>query len=325
MSNQMTKAIILTTINPPTKAVKSFKKVKGYSMFISGDNKTPKDWNLPGVNYLSISDQHKKFPKLSKLVSENHYARKNLAYADAILSNAEFLYETDDDNLPYDFFPNFLEKPKKVEEIHSNLAYNIYSEFTKKRVWPRGIPLNMINNKPTKRKTTLVNPLIQQSLADLDPDVDAIYRLTVGEFITFKKNKVTSLGIGTFSPFNSQNTYWDKKVFPLLYLPSTVDSRVTDIWRGYIAQRILWELDSRLIFLSSSVYQERNFHNFMKDFIQELELYTKTESLLENLRDIKLKGDVGKMLHDTYSVLIKNGFFKNEEKKIVKEWLRLFS
>jgi len=318
----MNKAIVITTINSPTKAVKEFSRIKGFEMYVAGDNKTPKDWNLKNVNFISIQDQGKQFLRLSNLVAQNHYARKNLAYAAAIKSGVEYIYETDDDNLPYEFFPNFHEKEFSIEELYAPPTFNIYSYFTKKKVWPRGIPLNHISNKTKKTKKIKINPLIQQGLADLDPDVDAIYRLTNGDTINFDKNKEAALARGTYAPFNSQNTYWHKDVYSLLYLPSTVDSRVTDIWRGYIAQRILWEHKSRLIFLSPSVYQERNAHNFMKDFSQELDLYLKTEDLVTALAQIKLTGSVDKMLSDVYSLLVKNGFFKKEELLILREWVK---
>ena len=103
-------AIVLTTINNPTKAVKDFSKLKDYTLFVSGDNKTPDNWSLKNAKFLSMQNQRKQYPKLSSLVAENHYSRKNIAYIDAIQSGTEFIYETDDDNLPYDFFPNFLKK-----------------------------------------------------------------------------------------------------------------------------------------------------------------------------------------------------------------------
>ena len=315
--------IVITTINPPTKAVKTFAKLKNYTLFVAGDNKTPKDWTCNNSEFISIDEQHKKFKIISKLVSQNHYARKNLAYVIAIQSGAEYLYETDDDNFPNKAFPNFLRKQTVIEEIEAQMSFNIYSQFTKKNVWPRGIPLNHIQNPIKRTKKTKVEPLIQQSLADLDPDVDAIYRLTNGQVIHFDKNKSFALAPNTYCPFNSQNTYWNKKVFPLLYLPSTIDSRVTDIWRGYIAQRVLWELDSRLIFLSPSVYQERNIHNFMRDFEQELDLYLKTEKLIMALDEVKLKGTVKTMLRKVYEHLITGGFFKKEELKILDEWFKI--
>jgi len=321
----MNKAIVITTINYPSKAVIKFSKLKGFKLYIAGDNKTPKNWNLENAVFLSISMQDSKYKKLSKLIAQNHYARKNLGYLEAITAGNEYIYETDDDNSPYNFFPNFFEDTLKVDQISSSLAFNIYSLFTKKNVWPRGLPLNYIkNNKFTISKRT-IKPLIQQSLADLDPDVDAIYRLCIHDQIKFIKNKKISLGKHVYCPFNSQNTYWNKLVFALLYLPSTVESRVTDIWRGYIAQRILWELDSELIFSSPSVYQERNIHDFTKDFNQELDLYIKSESLINTLELINLNGTPANMMLKIYKKLIEQKFFKKEEMYILKEWLNIIS
>ena len=130
----MDKAIVITTINPPTEAVKAFARMKEFKMFVTGDNKTPKDWELKNVEYLSIDNQLKKFPRLAKLIAQNHYARKNLSYLDAIKSGANFIYETDDDNLPYsNLFPNFLNEKTIIEEIQAPLCFNIYS------LLPRGL------------------------------------------------------------------------------------------------------------------------------------------------------------------------------------------
>lgn len=320
-----TTAIVITTINKPTKAVVEFSKLPNYKLFVAGDNKTPNDWKLKGVNFLSISEQKNKYPKLASKVAENHYSRKNLSYIDAISSGVTALYETDDDNLPYGNFPNFINNKQILEEIYAPQSFNIYSLFTKKRVWPRGIPLNQINTPIKKIKKKMVTPLIQQSLADLDPDVDAIYRLTNGDEVVFKKNKKYTLAKGTYCPFNSQNTLWYEKAFPLLYLPSTINARVTDIWRGYIAQRILWEMDSTVIFTSPSVYQIRNYHNFMKDFEGELDLYLKTEQLLNTLSSLELSGTPSQMMHDTYVKLVEEKFFKKEEVSILNSFLSYFN
>lgn len=171
----MTTAIVITTINKPTQAVINFSKIKDHTLYVAGDNKTPQDWYLKNASFLSIKDQKEKYPKLSKKIAENHYSRKNLAYIEAIKAGHTSIYETDDDNLPYDIFPNFLKKEKEIDEITAPTCFNIYQLFTKQRVWPRGIPLNLINNPIKKATKKIINPLIQQSLADLDPDVDAIY------------------------------------------------------------------------------------------------------------------------------------------------------
>jgi len=167
-------------------------------------------------------------------------------------------------------------------------------------------------------------PLIQQSLADSDPDVDAIYRLTIYEKIKFAQGLKFSLKKNVYCPFNSQNTYWHKKAFVLLYLPSTVNSRVTDIWRGYIAQRIIWEIDSEMVFISPSVFQKRNIHNFMKDFKDELDLYVKSEDLVNSLEEVNLRGSIEDMLVSIYRKLVNEKFFHEKELKILETWLESF-
>lgn len=317
------KAITITTINLPTDAVKMFSEFSDFKLIIAGDNKTPKNWSLKNSHFLSIEYQKNKFPAFSKLSTENHYSRKNFAYIEAIRSGVNNIYETDDDNFPNSFFPNFIKSETFIDEITAPLAFNIYSQFSKKNVWPRGLPLNLINNKKIKTEKTKIKPLIQQSLADLDPDVDAIYRLILGDEIMFDKNKQFSLAKYTYGPFNSQNTYWEKEVFPLLYLPTTVSNRATDIWRGYIAQRIIWELDSRLLYLSPCVYQKRNPHNYMHDFKDETEVYLHAEELLNLLNSIKLKGNVSEMLIQVYKMLVSEKFIIKRELDAVKEWIRI--
>lgn len=318
-------AIVITTINPPTDAVKKFSKLANNKLFVAGDNKTPQGWKLKNSLFFPIAYQRKKYPRFSKLNSENHYSRKNFAYIEAIKSGVNYIYETDDDNFPNSFFPNFLMSKKFIDEINSPLAFNAYRLFTKRNVWPRGLPLNWIKNTTKKVAKKNVKPLIQQSLADLDPDVDAIYRLSLGNKIKFDKNKKYCFAKGTYGPFNSQNTFWHKDVFPLLYLPSTVSTRATDIWRGYIAQRILWEINSNLIYLSPCVFQKRNAHNFMKDFEDEIDVYLHAESLLQILNTVKLKGSVSEMLITVYEKLVAERFIENKELSSVKEWVRLIS
>lgn len=321
--------IVITTINSPSRALIKFSKLKNFSLFVAGDRKTPTNWYLNNCNFFSIDEQIRKYPKLSKLVKENTYCRKMFSYLEAIKTfNPDFLYESDDDNIPYSFFPNFLLDSQVIPTIirdnrRKNSSLNIYSLFTKDKIWPRGYPLSNIEHKNRiNLKNKKIFPLVQQSLADLDPDVDAIYRLTNGKQIKFFKNKKFALSKNIFCPINTQNTLNHKKIFSLLYLPSTVNNRVTDIWAGYIKQRIIWEISGKIIFLSPSVYQKRNPHDYLKDFVSELDLYQKTDNLLKTLGEIKLKGNVEDMLFDTYVSLVNRGFFKSSELMILEQWLK---
>ena len=72
------------------------------------------------------------------------------------------------------------------------------------------------------------------------------------------------------------------------------------------------------------MYQERNRHDFMKDFNEELDLYLRVNNLIELLDSLTLKGSVNNMLYSTYEHLVKNGFFQTQELKILEMWLSNF-
>ena len=88
--------------------------------------------------------------------------------------------------------------------------------------------------------------------------------------------------INKFSPYNSQNTLISYEAFWSLYLPKTVPFRLTDIWRSYWAQRLMWMLNGTITFNGPNAYQLRNSHSYLKDFYEEQDMYLKTEKLIEN-------------------------------------------
>ncbi len=45
-----------------------------------------------------------------------------------------------------------------------------------------------------------------------------------------------------------------------------------DIWRSYWAQRLLWEMDASVMFVSGTVDQVRNAHDYVKDFRDEMQV-----------------------------------------------------
>lgn len=90
-------------------------------------------------------------------------------------------------------------------------------------------------------------------------------------------------------PFNSQTTWWFPAACPLMYLPSFCTFRMTGIWRSFVAQRCLWAMGSALTFHQAEVIQQRNVHNLLKDFEDEVPGYLRNESICEILENVKLK------------------------------------
>jgi hypothetical protein len=125
---------------------------------------------------------------------------------------------------------------------------------------------------------------VSAGLANHDPDVDAIYRLTQPLAVNFTSKAFTTvIPKGVMCPFNSQNTVFLEQAFWGLLLPVTTTMRVCDIWRGYWAQRLLWEIGGRLCFIPATVIQHRNVHTLQKDYIDELALYTDAGRLVDFL------------------------------------------
>src|SRR5882724_9532133 len=270
------RSLIITTIFPPRKDVYTFaKKIKDFQFIAVGDKKTPTNWHVDGVTYIDPSQHNKLFPKISKVLPWNIYARKNIGYLYAIQSGSQLIAETDDDVTPYNNFPPDITKKKKLPVLSGQKFLNIYTLFGGTNTWPRGFPLDLIHQKETiKKKTKVVNAFIQNSVIDQDSDFDAIYRLTSDKPVKFKRSGEYALEKGTYCPLNSQNTFFHKEAFMLLYIPSFVNPRVEDILRGYIAQRILWELNGNLVFTYTTTFTaDRNAHDYMKDFKSELPLY----------------------------------------------------
>jgi hypothetical protein len=329
--------VVITTISSPNDALKAISKgcrEHGFELIIIGDRKTPANFKLDYSRYFSLDDQIRLGYDLAESCPENHYSRKNIGYLIAMKEGADIIIETDDDNIPYD---NFWKIPS--EEVTGDCYekdsgwVNIYKHFTDTTIWPRGFPLE--NIKKNNYSEVCISPEniavcpIQQSLADDNPDVDALYRLTFPLPVKFEKGKNIILGENTWSPFNSQNTIWFKKAFPLMYLPSFCSFRMTDIWRSLIAQRIAWEYGWSVKFSSPTMYQKRNEHNLLKDFEQEISGYlqnNKIKKTLQNCKFLKANNFINEMMIDAYKSLSYDGYLDiNKEIPLLEKWLNEFS
>ncbi len=321
----MNKYIVITSIFLPTEAVKIFSAMDGYKLIVVGDKKTPEEWNCKNVNYLSVSKQLSLGFELSGILPFNHYCRKMLGYLVAIKDGADYIVDTDDDNIPKNNwkFPPF---ESRFECIEPSLGFiNIYQLFTDQAIWPRGLPLNLIKtrfNLEAFHKLKDCRIGIWQGLADEDPDVDAIYRLTSDKACYFSERDPVVLDKGTISPFNTQNTIIRKELFALLYLPTYVTFRFTDILRGLIAQPIMWLYDYQLGFTGASVVQKRNPHDYMKDFISEMPMYENGERIIDLVSPVISKSNtIEDNLFTAYKTLCTAGIVCETELRNVEAWL----
>jgi hypothetical protein len=319
------KFIVITTINQKTEAILRFQKICDWHIIIVGDLKSAPINSSENLTFLSIQDQAQLGYEISRLCPYNHYTRKNIGYLYAIQQGADIIYDTDDDNLPYDSW--FIEQFYSDKQYTSERKFvNIYKYFTQELIWPRGYPLDEINQTDNHRIKD-IEPLeigVWQGLADIDPDVDAIFRLVLKKDIKFEEKPSISLAKNYYCPFNSQNTVWNKKAFPYLYLPATTSFRFTDILRGYIAQRLMWQQNLHLGFTKATVYQERNAHDFMKDFADEWECYLNVKPIVKLLDSLDLTNDSLVNLERVYFKIAEENFIKQDELPIFQAWVSDF-
>lgn len=317
--------IVITSIYYPTQAVQLLASLSGWKVVVVADKKTPPDWSCPGCVLLTLEDQRQLGYKTYDYIPFNHYARKNIGYLYAISQGAEVIYDTDDDNIPLNGDLNYLPSTYSGLMIKTkNFFCNIYSHFGQPTVWPRGFPIeNVLNSSVSETVFIGHYPLIQQALVNGDPDVDAIFRLTRNLNINFS-NQPSSLSLSpqTMCPFNSQSTFFHKDAFWGLLIPVSTKFRVCDIWRGYITQRLLWDIEGSLAFLPPQAIQERNDHNLLIDFIDELDLYIKSKKLAMSLIDWKGTDQALKeRFIDLVQYLIQQKFYEPIELELLKAWM----
>lgn len=324
--------VVVTTIQRPTVALRQLERMLASCsarMVVAGDRKGPDQFDLPGCEFLDLAWQQASPYALARILPVGHYARKNIAYLQAIKGGAACLYETDDDNAPGPTWaPRGVDVPALSAEGKGWV--NVYRCFSSRLIWPRGLPLDEIVRQGAvapdlHAAERTVHAPIQQGLADLSPDVDAVWRLVLDAPFQFDRGPSIHLPPGAWCPFNSQSTWWWPEAYPLLYLPSHCSFRMTDIWRSFIAQRCLWELGHGLVFHAPEVVQERNPHDLMRDFSDEIPGYLRNRELVKVLEGLTLQpglGHVGANLRACYTALQAAGFFPVEELALVDAWLQ---
>jgi hypothetical protein len=328
-------ACVVTTIQAPTTAVLELAQQCASTnsrLIVVGDRKSPANFELPGCEFYSLRRQHETGFRTASAAPENNYCRKNLGYLLAIATACEVIRETDDDNRPgYGFF-TVPDRRVSAPYITSGEWVNIYAYFSSQAnemepLWPRGFPLTKVRTPAPPYESLVSRDVecpIQQGLVAGEPDVDAISRLIFGPRTLAFSGRSIALGEGSWCPFNSQNTTWWRDAFPLLYLPAYCTFRTTDILRGFVAQRIAWAQGWSLLFHESPVYQDRNQHDLLSDFEQEIPVYLGSSRIAEELERVDIPSGVSGIpdaLRLCYEGLLRAGIVVAGELTTLEAWL----
>jgi hypothetical protein len=321
-------AVVLTSIAAPNSVMRSIAEHCGANdidFIVIGDTKSPEQFELEHCMFLSVADQLGLAFKFPALCPTRHYARKNIGYLIAAQRGATLILETDDDNMPSADFYTPLPVEAEISKVEDAGWVNVYRYFDDRLIWPRGLPLDAIHDPlPERPAPSTVRIPIQQGLADANPDVDAIYRLLLPLPFDFQRRERVALGNGAWCPYNSQNTIYYKEAYPLLYLPAYCSFRMTDIWRSFVAQRIAWTNGWSILFREATVIQDRNDHNLMRDFADEVSGYNGNRAIADRLASLDLASGLGAIpdnMRLCYRALVEDGHVGADELPLLDAWL----
>ena len=337
---------VITSIFEPSELIHQLADLPGWCTVVVGDLKGPetyKGFEGKCLVYLTPAMQESLPYRSLKYVKWNHFSRKNIGFIFAMHHGASVIYDTDDDNM--------LKRSELLQEWTSAKGrvpasfvlsrsgaglINPYPMFLNESlhyVYPRGFPLDSVKDVTTRtehprssnmddgeKKHECSTVAIVQSLADVDPDVDAISRLAVPNvpfnFSEARAPKALVLDRRAFSPWNAQATLFFKEAFPLLLLPSSVHGRVSDIWRSYFALHVMLDSpDMCMAFSTPWVYQQRNAHTYLADFNSEIPLYQRATELVRHLAEPKR----GRLL-DLYADMYEYGIIEEEDIRLAEAW-----
>jgi hypothetical protein len=99
---------------------------------------------------------------------------------------------------------------------------------------------------------------------------------------------------------------------------------MTDIWRSFVAQRIAWENGWSIFFQSPTVYQDRNEHNLMRDFADEVPGFLHNDRIRGILESLSLAPGIGNIpanMERCYQALVDAALVGPGELKLLYAWV----
>lgn len=277
------KAIVCTSINSPTEAIKKFDEMTDWTLVVVGDKKTPEDYSLKNGIYLSPTDQEKMHKELSDEIGWNCIQRRNFGLLWAQAHAAEVVAIVDDDNIPYEeIWGKELLVGRNItstEYTSGGPAFDPISVTNYPHLWHRGYPLQLLSSREFHQAgKTEIQPKIQADFWNGDPDIDAICRMEHAPQCEFDANYFP-FHSKKMSPFNSQNTFISGEILKDYFLFPHI-GRMDDIWAAYYVQA----LGHQVVYAQASVYQDRNEHDLVKDMKKEYLGYEYNLNLILDLQ-----------------------------------------
>ena len=274
-------------------------------IILQANNKTYK-----GESVKNISSNEYYF-----LLILNNTTNKHIAYRNAIKNGAGYIYDTSF-GLNYFYFLNKIFSFKDSNDFgliksadSTPKIFNFYSHFGKPFIWLKSYSFTKMNlafknnyicgkRKPSYIQHALIKKKIETKIDVTSPSVQLPEEI--------------------YAPFLSMNTLYHYEAFWALYLPRTVEQRLTDIIRSLWSQKLLWLIDGTVSF--NGVNSKRG---------QSLELKSLKEqdrAFLDDLVKFLFKWKCGykkfyQCMIELSEKMAQNNFWDYKEVDYIKNWL----
>lgn len=237
------------------------------------------------VEYLDVAAQQKYVS--SEPIGWNKIARRNVALLRAIEHTPDYILTIDDDTIPPgDYFQRWyrvLTNPVKRVAAPLETADHHWHNYLRTgdagiEMYPRGFPIPFRGRSTTAVR--IADAPIQpeeigvfQGISLGDPDIDAQTRIVYPKPMPLKAIGEANYALkDVWSPYNTQNTVYAKKLFPLAFTWPHC-GRHEDIYASFAWQRFLFNNGMYAHVGDAVNVQDRGVRNLLRDLEQEVEGY----------------------------------------------------
>ena len=343
----MKATIVTTTIYLPEFLLAYAENIKKFGhdadFIVIGDRKTPSTSEvlcreIKDCLYMDLVDQGKymkRFPALREHLPENSIARRNIGHLLAYENGADVVIMLDDDNLATDSdcvgAHSIVGTSVDLPVYSSNSRwYNVckaLQETSGVEFYARGYPpAQRWNDGDTSLDQYTCRVAVNGGLWVNDPDIDALTRLERPLKTSGMRQgwpKAFALALGTWSPWNCQNTAISREALPSYFL-SPHTGRHLDIWASYITTRCAEMMGQVVTFGEPLAFHDRSPHNLYRDLEQELPWIQATDEFVRVLRESDIGGgSYSECLGSCIDALEKN--WKHPVKEKYLEGLRIWN
>lgn len=312
-------------------------------MLAIGTSKTPPDWALKGVIFLSLERQAQLGFRILDYLPYESYVRKTAGYLFAIQHGAKKIFDADDrgevidNDIGKHFDVNLVGQSARQEVIlqysHENpnrTVVNPYIHFGQRSVWPRGLPLENVGEIGHEEFYTEVfggKQFIQQGISNGLPDIDSVFYFTRKPIleafdIRFDDHAPkVALPQGTMVPLNSFNTIYHSSAFWGLMLPVSVSTMASDVIRGYWAQRLLWEIGGYIVVYPPTIHRYDKIEGY--PFSEEKDLHVNVGKLIKFLISWRSgKHSLFEKILELSYAMVEEGFWTERDLQLTEAWLQ---